>query len=79
MAGDGRPGPECGIARARERLDESGREVLDLMLEDRDGLAAPKLAAGLTQLLSERGDSTVVRASVVKHHRQGGCRCGGDS
>lgn len=58
MAGPGRPGPKGKIERARDLLDDNGRETLDMVIHDREWTDLD-VAKALTALLAEvpGGDS----------------------
>lgn len=75
MAGKGRPGPECRIQRAADALDDDGREVLGMVLDDRD-TPHNVVSDALNEMLARLGaDIGVIRYQQVGHHRSGNCRC----
>lgn len=72
----------CGITRARQQLDTSGREVLDMIVNDRDehgwaGVSDGDVADSLTQLLDEidADEPFAVSRYMVESHRNDRCSC----
>ncbi len=70
------PGPRCGIERAKRVLDESGREVVDMLLADYEqhGWTDSDIGAAINVLIKDR-DCDDISTSIVKWHRQRECRC----
>lgn len=74
-----KPGPTCGIERVRRQLDESGREVVDMLVSDRSqhGWSDQQVADGIGELLRQIGadDQVQPHRQTVGEHRRGKCAC----
>lgn len=75
MAGPGKPGPECGISRLLSLVNDDNAEVVQMVLDDKDGTPAPLAAQAFTELLQHFEPNSWIHYSTVKNHRRGECRC----